>query len=170
MTTSDFRHQPERALEQIRETTDSGPAIGIELARTALASQPFSVLLGCRLAEFSRGGVALELDVREELRQHHGYVHGGAISYLMDNAIAFAAGAILGPDVITGGFTIDYLRPATGTLLTARAETVRAGSAHAVVRCDVFDLHGDGPHLCATGQGRVMVRSSAASPTLPSIR
>jgi uncharacterized protein (TIGR00369 family) len=130
--------------------------IDIELARAALASQPFSVLLGCRLVEFGPEGATLELDLRDELRQQHGFVHGGVISYLMDNAITFAAGAMLGPDVVTGGFTIDYLRPATGTALTARAQCVHAGAAYAVVRCDVFDHHGDEPRTCASGQGRVM--------------
>jgi uncharacterized protein (TIGR00369 family) len=136
----------------------SAVPVDMELARAVLASQPFSMLLGCRLVEFDREGVTLELKVRKELRQQHGFVHGGVISYLVDNAVTFAAGAILGPDVVTGGFTIDYLRPATGTGLTACARTVWAGTTHAVVRCDVFDHHGDEPRLCATGQGRVMIR------------
>jgi uncharacterized protein (TIGR00369 family) len=133
----------------------------IELARAALAAQPFSALLGTQLVEFGREGAALELAVREDLMQQHGFVHGGVLSYLVDNAITFAAGAILGPDVVTGGFTIDYLRPATGITLTARAQTVHAGAAHAVIRCDVLDHHGDEPRLCATGQGRVMIRPPA---------
>ncbi len=138
--------------------------VDTELARAALASQPFSVMMGGRLVEFGPDGVTLELEVRDELRQQHGFVHGGVISYLMDNAITFAAGARLGPDVVTGGFTIDYLRPATGTALTASARCLHAGTAHAVVRCDVFDHHGDEPRMCASGQGRVM--RLAAGPTV----
>lgn len=150
------------AARKKAETTSSGLEVHLEQAQATLAAQPFSVLLGSHLVEFGRDGVVLEMPVREDLRQQQGFVHGGAISYLVDNAITFAAGAILGPDVVTGGFTIDYLRPATGTVLTARALTVRAGGAHAVVQCDVYDQKtGHEPRLCATGLGRVMVSKSA---------
>src|SRR5436190_293062 len=79
-----------------------------------LAAQPFSVLLGARLTAFGAGGATLELDIRDDLRQQNGYLHGGVLGYAADNAITFAAGTALGPDVLTGGFTISYLRPADG--------------------------------------------------------
>ena len=62
-----------------------------------LAAQPFSVLLGTRLTDFGPDGVTLELTARPDLRQQHGYLHGGVVSYLIDNAITFAAGAALVP-------------------------------------------------------------------------
>lgn len=131
-----------------------------EVARTVLAAQPFSALLGARLASFGPDGATLELDVREELRQQHGFVHGGVVSYLVDNAITFAAGAVLGADLVTGGFTIDYLRPATGECLQARAMLVRAGTGVAVLRCEVRAVDGTGNAvLCAVGQGRANRRS-----------
>lgn len=116
--------------------------------------------LGARLVAFSRDGAVLHLPVRAELHQQHGFVHGGVLSYLVDNAITFAAGAVLGPDVVTGGFSIDYLRPATGSLLTAEARTVRAGAQQAVVRCEVMDHQDDESRLCAIGQGRVLRRAT----------
>ncbi len=63
-----------------------------EIARQALASQPFSVLVGARVAEFGDGGATLELDIRDDLRQQNGYLHGGVLAYAADNAITFAAG------------------------------------------------------------------------------
>ena len=111
--------------------------VPIDLARAALASHrsvccsaaswSSSVRRGPRCGSPS-GGINL---------QQHGFVHDGVISYLIDNTITFAAGAILGPDIVTGGFTIDYLRPATGQALLARAHVLRAGTTHAVGRCDV---------------------------------
>jgi uncharacterized protein (TIGR00369 family) len=146
--------------------TDTAAPPTIDLARRTLAAQPFSVLLGTRLAQFGLDGVTLELDVRDELRQQHGYVHGGVVSYLVDNAITFAAGAVLGPDVVTGGFTVDYLRPTTGGLLQARATVVRAGARQVVLCCTVHDTDLDDPgSLCAIGQGRANLRRPSRSPT-----
>ncbi|KUM91310.1 thioesterase [Streptomyces cellostaticus] len=138
--------------------------LDLESAREALAAQPFSVLLGTRLVAFGAGAATLELDIREELLQQHGFLHGGVLGYAADNALTFAAGAVLGPRVVTAGFTIDYLRPATGTLLHAEAHVVRAGRTRAVCRCDVSAIAADGtPRLCAVAQGTVSVAGHAQS-------
>src|SRR5215217_3389974 len=93
----------------------------LELAEKVLASQPFSVLLGTRLVVFGEGEAVLELDARDDLRQQNGYLHGGVLAYAADNAITFAGGSALGPAVLTGGFTVSYLRPAGGAVLRAEA-------------------------------------------------
>jgi hypothetical protein len=60
------------------------------------------------------GRATLEIDVRDELLQQNGYLHGGVLAYAADNALTFAGGSALGPAVLTRGFTIDYLMPARG--------------------------------------------------------
>ena len=123
-----------------------------------LEAQPFSRLLGARLTEFGDDGVRIEVDVRPDLTQQHGFVHGGVVSYLVDNAITFAAGPALGADLVTGGFTVDYVRPALGDRLVASARIVHAGRSLAVVRCEVV-AHADGEdRLCAVATGRVTTR------------
>lgn len=132
----------------------------LDLARKVLAAQPFSVLLRARLTAFGSDGATVEIDVRDDLTQQHGYVHGGVVSYLIDNAITFAAGTALGADLVTAGFTVDYVRPARGIRLQADAAIVRAGTGMAVVRCDVHSIDEAGiPTRCAVGQGRVSARS-----------
>jgi uncharacterized protein (TIGR00369 family) len=103
-----------------------------------LQSQPFSALLGARLANISEGEVALEVPIRAELFQQDGYVHGGVLSYLADNALTFAGGTVLGPKVLTSAYKINYLRPARGRTLVARASVIHAGRRLAVCRCNVF--------------------------------
>jgi acyl-coenzyme A thioesterase PaaI-like protein len=71
------------------------------LGQQALKVQPFSALVGARLASFSEGEAELEVPVREELLQQDGYVHGGVVSFLADNALTFAGGSVLGPRVLT---------------------------------------------------------------------
>lgn len=140
---------------------------GLELAQAVLASQPFSVLLGTRITAFGDGGATLELDVRDELLQQNGYVHGGVLSYAADNALTFAAGSAVGPAVLTSGFSIEYLRPASGPLLRARAETLRVGRARVVCRCDLSSVGPEGEgSLCAVAQGTITVadRPQGAGP------
>jgi uncharacterized protein (TIGR00369 family) len=92
------------------------PSAGLTLrdAQQVLAAQPFSVFLGARIAAFADGRMTLEVDLRDELLQQNGYLHGGVLAYAADNALTFAGGSALGPAVLTGGFTIDYLMPARG--------------------------------------------------------
>lgn len=129
-------------------------------ARQALAAQPFSVLVGARMAAFGGGGATLEIDIRDELKQQNGFLHGGVLSYAADNAITFAAGSLLGPYVLTGGFSIDYLRPATGRSLVATANVTRSTGRQAVARCQLTTVDESGATtVVATAQGTVVVVS-----------
>ncbi|WP_329343919.1 PaaI family thioesterase [Streptomyces sp. NBC_00663] len=130
----------------------------LELAGKVLAEQPFSRLLGARVTAFGNGEATLELDIREELRQQYGFVHGGVLSYAADNTLTLAAATVAGPGLITSGFTIDYLRPATGAVLRAHAQVVRAGRTRVVTRCDVLTIDDAGAQsLCAVAQGNIAV-------------
>ncbi|MGW6280545.1 PaaI family thioesterase [Kribbella sp. NPDC055071] len=131
----------------------------LELAEKILAAQPFSVLLGARVTAFGAGGATLELDIRPDLQQQNGFLHGGVLAYAADNAITFAAGSTLGPEVLTGGFTISYLRPAQGTLLRAEAKVTYAGTRQATCTCELSTQDTSGtPTLCAIAQGTVIRR------------
>ncbi|MGW0042774.1 PaaI family thioesterase [Rhodococcus sp. NPDC003348] len=122
-------------------------------AAAVLAAQPFSVLLGTRVTEYSEGIATLEIPIRPELLQQHGFVHGGVLSYAADNALTFAAGTVLGPSIVTSGFTISYLRPAVGTLLRAEASVVTGTGRQALCRCEVYVEGPNGTTLCAAAQG-----------------
>ena len=102
-----------------------------EFGKGILESQPFSVLLGTELEVFEPGTAVLTLEVREELKQQHGFVHGGVLSYLADNALTYAGGSVLG-DSVTSEFKINYLRPAIGRKLVAKATVLSSGRNQAV--------------------------------------
>ncbi len=63
-----------------------------------LEAQPFSRLLGTSISRIDESGVQLWLDIRDKLRQQSGFIHGGVLSYLADNAITYACGLGLGAD------------------------------------------------------------------------
>src|SRR5215471_6539970 len=114
--------------------------ITFDFARRGLASQPFSVLLGARLTAFGDGAATLELDIRDELRQQNGFLHGGVLAYAADNVLTFAAGTVLGPNLLTAGFAIDYLKPAQGRVLRAHGVVVHAGRSRAACRAELYTV------------------------------
>ncbi|MEW5890139.1 MAG: PaaI family thioesterase [Pseudomonadota bacterium] len=126
----------------------------VQMGRRVLASQPFSVLLGAQLTRLEPGIAEIRIPLRPELKQQHGFAHGGVISYAADNALTFAGGSMLG-NCLTAEFKISYVRPSVGSELIARAHTVHAGRNQATCRCDVFVLREGAEMLTATALGTI---------------
>lgn len=125
------------------------------LGQQALAAQPFSRLLGAELIAFSETHAELRIPITHNLLQQHGFVHGGVLSYAADNALTLAGAAALGPAVVTAEFKINYLRPALGDAIIARAVVVYAGKTQAICRCDLFVSRAGQETLCAVAQGTI---------------
>jgi uncharacterized protein (TIGR00369 family) len=134
----------------------------LQLGKQALASQPFSTLVGAVLMKFDQESTELRIPIADKLKQQYGFVHGGVISYAADNALTFAGGAALGTGVITSEYKINYVRPAVGQELIARAVAVYAGKSQAACRCDIFVVNEGKEILCAIAQGTI-ARLPAAS-------
>jgi uncharacterized protein (TIGR00369 family) len=106
----------------------------------AVDSVPYAHLLGIELDHIDKGAATLGLEVRNELTQNHGVVHGGAIASLIDTAMAFSIITLLAPreKVTTVDLTVSYLRPLTKGRVTAKARVVRAGRRLFVASAEVF--------------------------------
>ncbi|MEV6277079.1 PaaI family thioesterase [Nocardia sp. NPDC051832] len=129
-------------------------ALTFDLAQQVLAAQPFAQLVGTEITAFGDGAATLIIPIRPELGQQFGFVHGGVLAYAADNALTFAAGTVLGANVLTGGFSVTYLRPAAGDRLRAQAKVTGATRRQAVVSCEIYaETAGSEPVLCAVAQG-----------------
>ena len=129
------------------------------LARRIFDSQPFSRRLGATLESVGDGAAEIALTVADELTQQRGYAHGGVISYLADNSMAFAGGLALGGDVLMSEFKINFVRPALGEKLIARARTIATSKRQAVCQSRVYAVSDGGETLCAIAQGTVVPAS-----------
>ncbi|WP_370682426.1 PaaI family thioesterase [Comamonas sp. GB3 AK4-5] len=125
-------------------------------ARQVFASQPFSQFVGAELVAVSSDSAELALTVQDHHKQQHGFVHGGVLSYLADNAITFAGGLALGGNALTAEFKINYLRPAIGRRLLATAQARSAGKRMAICQCEIYAVDGESRKLCALAQGTVV--------------
>ncbi|TGD29178.1 PaaI family thioesterase [Brevibacterium sp. S22] len=110
-------------------------------------------MLGTVITEYSDDAATLELEVRPDFLQQHGYIHGGLLCYLADNALTFAAGRVLGREILTSGVTLNYLRPAQGERLIARAAAQGATAKTAVTLVEISAVKDGSEYLCAVGSG-----------------
>jgi uncharacterized protein (TIGR00369 family) len=113
-----------------------------------IRSMPFNRLLGFRVARVYRDGLTMEMEVKQELYNIVGTLHGGATATLIDAAAGVALiGHLGGRKVTTVELKVNYLRPAAEGKIRARARFVKVGKTLAVISCEVKDPHG---HLMAT--------------------
>lgn len=122
--------------------------------KSILESQPFSQLLGAELTSFEVGSAEITLPIKDQLKQQHGFVHGGVVSYLADNCLTYAGGSVLG-DSVTSEYKINYVRPAIGHTLISRATVISSGKRQAVCECKVYAVSEEGELLVASAQGTI---------------
>lgn len=126
------------------------------MKKVAVGRSGFSTWLAVEPVKVWEGESELTLDLRPEMTQHHGYAHGAIVGLMADNACAWAGASVAG-DVVTGGYTIDFLRPAKGERLRAKASVVKAGKRQVVVRADVWaESDGAAPVHVAAAQATIV--------------
>lgn len=114
----------------------SGDALA-ELHRTYM-NAPFNRLLGIEFGEYhDDGGVTLRLPLDDRHQNGAGVVHGGVMLTLADAAVSFGIARAVGGRCTTVEIKINYLRPVTEGVLTARSHMVRTGRRLVVARGQV---------------------------------
>lgn len=116
-------------------------------AENALHNLSFSKLIGMRLVDLQPDEAVISIEMRDDLRQPSGVLHGGVTATLIDTAMAFAVRTRLGIDEATAtvDLTIHYLRPHITGTFTCTAKIVRAGKRIFTVSADV--VNDDGKHI-----------------------
>jgi uncharacterized protein (TIGR00369 family) len=115
-------------------------------------ASPFWAYLGMKELKMDNGYAEVRLDVFPDLLQRRGLVHGGAIATLIDGSIGSAVRSTLGEDGATATIElkVNYLRPAKGTYLLAKASLYHKGGTIVFGKSEVFD---DAGNLVAVGTG-----------------
>ncbi|MEM7667425.1 MAG: PaaI family thioesterase [Pseudomonadota bacterium] len=133
------------------------PEASIEyMKRVAVAKSGFSNWLAVEPLVVWEGASELLLELRAEMTQHHGFAHGAIVGLMADNACAWAGASMVG-DVVTGGYTINFLRPALGERLRAKGEVIKPGKRQVVVRSDVWaETEGEEPVHVAIAQATII--------------
>jgi len=130
-----------------------------ERARASFARQGAMRLIGASLDTLSPGHCAISLVPREEVMQHHGYVHAGIVSAIIDTAGGFAGFTLFPADssVLTVEFKLNLVAPAEGDLLVAEGHVVRPGRTLVITRGEVHAVRAGQRTLVALMQQTLMV-------------
>lgn len=134
----------------------SGPE-AVALANRIIDAQSFSTLIGARFEDITTEHATLRVPLRDDLKQHHGFAHGGLMSAMADISLTFMGASALGPNVLTSEFKINFVRPGVGDTLVARASVVSATKRQAVTRCDIYAVQDGKEKLVATALGTIVL-------------
>ncbi|MEM9415463.1 MAG: PaaI family thioesterase [Planctomycetota bacterium] len=131
----------------------------VQRIQDVIQQQPLMRVMPIELAQAAPGDITIRVAHRDDLRQHHGYLHGGITALLADEACGLAGLSIVGPQqsVVTTDLSISYLRPGVGATYESHATIVRPGKRLSSCRCDVHAIAEDGGRkLIAIAQGSLM--------------
>jgi len=127
--------------------------------RASFERQRFMTTIGARLTRVEPGEVELEVPIRDDLTQQHGFLHAGALAAAADSACGYAALSLMpaGAAVLSVEFKINLLAPASGDRIIARGRVIRAGRTVTVCWGEVTAVAVDGEKkLVATLTGTMM--------------
>jgi acyl-CoA thioesterase len=115
-----------------------------QIIREKFQTNHFPRLLGIEIDSIEPSRARLSVEVRQELLQLQGVMHGGAIATLIDTAVAFAIISVSEPQdrFTTVEMKVNYLSAIREGRVVADARLLRDGRRIIVADCDVFDSQG----------------------------
>jgi uncharacterized protein (TIGR00369 family) len=117
----------------------------------AINTKGFSGAAGFRIISVQPGSAEVALSRRDDLLQFFGHFHGGVITALADQAAGIAVTSSLprGRIGVTVELKVNFLVPASGAELVARAKTLKMSGSIGVATVDIFSKDGVSETLCA---------------------
>ena len=132
------------------------------MTTTDFPTQGFDVLLGLTLDEVGPDRVRASFEVRPELHQPYGILHGGVLCSVVET-VASVAGAVWFGDrgnVVGSSNTTNFLRSTREGVLTAVALPIHRGRSQQLWEVDITD---EQDRLVAKGQVRLANLAKAES-------
>lgn len=119
---------------------------------TEMTASSFDRLIGLQIDEVTEDGVTASFEIRDELLQPFGILHGGVLCSVVEtvgsvSGHAWSKGAVAG----TSNHT-NFIRATREGRLTARSTPIQRGRTQQLWQVDITDATG---RLVATGQLRL---------------
>lgn len=130
----------------------------IDRVKGSFLRQPLMKTFGATMGEVRPGYAEVILPYNENLTQQHGFIHAGVISAIVDNAGGYAALSLFEPGdgVLTVEFKINFMAPAEGEQLIARANVIRPGKTLTITSGQVIAIKNGQHTVCALMQQTIM--------------
>jgi uncharacterized protein (TIGR00369 family) len=122
-----------------------------ERVRDSFARLTLMRTIGARLVKVAPGEIDIDMAVRDDLTQQHGYVAAAIVTAIVDTACGYAAMSLMPADaeVLTVEYKVNFVSPARGERLLARARVLKPGRALTVCTGEVYALTDDEPTTVA---------------------
>jgi uncharacterized protein (TIGR00369 family) len=117
----------------------------------AVNAKGFTKAAGFRIVTVQPGYAEVALPRRDDLLQFFGHFHGGVITALADQAAGIAVTSSLpaGRIGVTVEIKVNFLSPADGSEIIARARTLKMSGSIGVASVEVFSKKDGTETLCA---------------------
>ena len=135
-----------------------------ERVRQSFSRLALMATIGARLVRIAPGEVDIEMPVRADLTQQHGYVAAGIVTAIVDTACGYAAMSLMpaGANVLTVEYKVNFVSPARGERLLARGRVVKPGRALTVCTGEVYALSDAAPKAVAAMLATMVALRDAA--------
>ena len=113
---------------------------------------PWIMALEPRVTEVAKNGATLQIPVTSAIMRAGNIVSGPTLATLADTAMVIGCGGAAGEMIPVGTVTLDtqFLRPASGDTIEAKAEVTRLGRSMVFARCTLIALPDGRPVALAT--------------------
>jgi uncharacterized protein (TIGR00369 family) len=130
-----------------------------QVVRKITAITGFTHSAGVEVLSAEAGRVSLSLAKKPELLQFNGFFHGGVVSGLADHAAGAAATTALPPGkiAVTVDLHVNFLTPASGPTLVAKARARQVGATLCVVTVELETETPVGLQVCAIATATLRV-------------
>jgi acyl-CoA thioesterase len=138
-----------------------GSTLMVELKKIIKGTSPFAEMLGIRVVGVGDGVGECALEIREEMLNLHGSVHGGVIYSLADIGMGVALHSLLGQGerCSTIEIKMNYFMPARGKGLVCTSRVLQRGKSIAVLEAEIKDRG----RLIAKGMGTFAVLAAGGN-------
>ena len=122
----------------------------------------FDGLYGLLVTEIGEGRMRGEVEVRDELKQPHGLVHGGVYAAIAESLASMGTQLGAGEDKVASGLSnlTSFVRPVTEGTIHAAARAVHRGRTTWVWEVEISD---DADRTCVLTRVTVAVRDRPSS-------
>jgi len=127
------------------------PSLNPSSLAEAITAKGFTGAAGFRIVTVRPGYAEVALPRRDDLLQFFGHFHGGVITALADQAAGIAVTSNLpkGRIGVTVELKINFMEPARGAELIARAKTLKMSGSIGVATVEIFSKDEEAETLCA---------------------
>ncbi len=127
--------------------------------RESFVQQGMMKHIGAVLTKVAPGEVEIQLPFSHDLTQQNGFLHAAALTAIVDSACGYAAATLTEKNVnpLTIEFKVNFMSPAIGELMIARARVIKPGRNVTISAGDVFAVSSGTEKLIATMLTTIMM-------------